>query len=387
MDFRLSEEEKDIQLKVRAFVKQYLIPMEADLLNANPEIYRLEKEELLNLQIKAKELGLWGLTTPKQYGGKNYGTVINSLINMELSKTFVPFKFGGSADNILYKCTEAQKRKYLLPVINGEKRSCFALTEPEAGSDLSNISTTAKEAEDHWVLNGTKIFITHADAADFAIVFALTENKEGINKGVTAFLVDKDSGWILNKIDTMGPRKTNELIFKNVKIPKENVLGGIGKGFEIGIEWIVQARLTVASRAIGAGEHLLNMAIDRAKKRVTFSKPLADRQSIQWMIADSAVELQAAKWLTLHTAWLDDNNYDARHNASMSKLFSSNIANKVVDRVLQIHGGLGYTKMLPIERWYREMRLWRIFEGTDEIHRFIISRNLLRGNVNIEETY
>ena len=173
------------------------------------------------------------------------------------------------------------------------------------------------------------------------------------------------------------------MIFDNVRVPHENILGEVNGGYNLGLEWIGFARWVVGARAVGMAERLLQMAIDYSKERKTFGKPIAERQAIQWPIADSAVEIEAAKWLVLNAAFTLDQDEDNRHLAAMAKLYGSNMGNRVVDRVLQIHGGMGYTRELPIERWYREARLWRIYDGTDEIQRIIISRNLLKGNVKI----
>ncbi|WAH42012.1 acyl-CoA dehydrogenase family protein [Alicyclobacillus fastidiosus] len=384
MDFRLTKEQKLVQQTIREFVKNELMPLEQDVLrNEREGRPGMEREKIRALQKKAQELGFWGINTPEEYGGADLGPVMSALIAMELGRTFVPFNFGGSADNILYYCNEEQKEKYLLPTINGKLRSCFALTEPGAGSDAANIHMSAVKDGDHWVLNGEKVFITNGNEADFAMVFAVTDKEKGARGGVTCFLVDRDMGWRSEYIHTMGEWGPASLVFEDVRVPEENILGELGGGFNLGMKWIGQGRYMIPARGVGAAERLLQMAIDHSKTRVTFGKPIAERQAIQWQIADSAVEIEATRWLVLHAAWLAENGKDPRHYASMAKLFGANMANDVCDRVLQIHGGMGYTKELPIERWYREMRVWRIFEGTDEIQRFIISRNLLRGHVKV----
>ena len=386
MDFVLTDEQKMIQRTVREFVKRELMPYEQEVLkNEREGRPGMRSEDLKRIQQKAKDAGFWGINTPEVYGGADLGPVMTALIQMEVGRTFVPFSFGGSADNILYYCNEEQKEKYLLPVINGERRSCFALSEPSAGSDAGNIKMSAVKDGDHWVLNGEKVFITNGNEADFAMVFAVTDKEKGARGGVTCFLVDREMGWHSEYIHTMGEWGPATLVFEDVRVPEENILGELGGGFNLGMQWIGQGRWIIPARAVGASERLLQMGIDHANSRVTFGKPIADRQAIQWMIADSGVEIEAAKWLVLRAAWLLEKGHDNRHQSSMAKLYGTNIANKVVDRVLQIHGGMGYTKELPIERWYREMRLWRIFEGTDEIQRFIIARNLLRGHVKVGE--
>lgn len=386
MDFTLAPEEKLIQQTVREFVRRELIPLEGEVLrNEREGRPGIERGQLRELQAKARQLGFWGINTPEEYGGANLGSVATCLTLMELGRTFVPFTFGGTADNILYTCNERQKQRYLLPTIEGERQSCFALTEPEAGSDAGAIRMTAVKDGDFWVLNGEKIFITNGNDADFTMVFAVTDKEKGPHGGITCFLVDREMGWRSERIATMGEWDPAALIFEDVRVPEENILGEVGRGFELGMRWIGAARWAIPARAVGACERMLEMSIEHAKNRVTFGQPLAERQAIQWMIADSAVEIEATKWITLRAAWLADRGLDNRHQASMSKLYGANMANRVVDRMLQIHGGMGYTRELPIERWYREMRVFRIFDGTDEIQRFIIARNLLKGHVKVGE--
>ena len=376
-----------VQQTIRKFVKEELIPLENEVLkNEREGRPGLSKEKVQELRDKAKEFGFWGINTPEEYGGANLGQMMLAIVLMELSKTFVPFSFGGSADNILYYGNEEQKKKYLLPTINGEKKSCFAMTEPNAGSDTRNIRMTAVKDGDEWVLNGEKTFITGGNEADFVMAMAVTDkelhDKTGI-QGVTCFIVDRDMGWKSEYIETMGEWGPASLIFDNVRVPEENILGELHKGYNLGLEWIGFARWVVGAQAVGMAERLLQMAIDYAKERETFGRPIADRQAIQWMIADSAVEIEAAKWLVLNATFTLDQGEDNRHLASIAKLYGANMGNRVVDRVLQIHGGMGYTRELPIERWYREARLWRIYDGTDEIQRMIISRNLLKGHVKV----
>lgn len=387
MHLRLTEEQKMVQETIRKFVEKELIPLENDVLrNEREGRPSLPQEKVKELQLKAKNAGFWGINTPSEYGGADLGQMMQAIVTMEISKTFVPFSFGGSADNILYYCNEEQKKKYLIPTINGEKKSCFAMTEPGAGSDTRNIKMTAVKDGDEWVLNGEKTFITGGNEADFVMVIAITDKERHAKtgrEGVTCFIVDRDMGWRSEYIHTMGEWGPASLIFENVRVPEENILGELHGGYKLGLEWIGFARWIVGARAVGASERLLQMAIDYVKERVTFGKPIAERQAIQWMNADSAVEIEAARWLVLNAAFTLDQGEDNRHLASMAKLYGSNMGNRVVDRVLQIHGGMGYTKELPIERWYREARLWRIYDGTDEIQRMIIARNLLKGHVQI----
>jgi len=245
---------------------------------------------------------------------------------------------------------------------------------------------TAIKDGNEWILNGEKTFITGGNEADFVMVIAITDkeaHQQTGRDGVTCFIVDRDMGWRSEYIDTMGEWGPAGLVFDNVRVPEENILGDVNGGYQLGLEWIGFARWIVGARAVGSAERLLQMAIDYSKERITFGKPIAERQAIQWQIADSAVEIEAAKWLVLNAAFTLDNGEDNRHLASIAKLYGANMGNRVVDRVLQIHGGMGYTRELPIERWYREARLWRIYDGTDEIQRMIIARNLIKGHVKI----
>ncbi|GAB3088566.1 acyl-CoA dehydrogenase family protein [Micromonospora schwarzwaldensis] len=381
MDFALSDTERAIRDTARDFIAREVMPLEQELLRRE-RAHRpgLEHSELRELQLKARKFGFWGLATPEEYGGMDLPAVTQSLIWTELGRSFVPFRFGGEADNILFHANDEQKREYLVPTIEGERRSCFAITEPGAGSDAANIKLSARRDGDDWILNGEKTFITGGHDADFAIVIAVTDREKGTRHGgATAFLVDRSMGWRSEFIQTMGEGGPASLVFDDVRVPGRNILGEPGQGFSLGMEWIGKGRYTIPSHAVGIAERALSMAIDYANTRETFGAKIGTNQAIQWMIADSETELEAARWLILRAAWTVDQGKDPRHASSMAKLYGAGMVNRVVDRVLQIHGGMGYTRELPIERWYRQVRLYRIFEGTDEMQRLIISRDLLRG--------
>jgi len=386
VDFSLTDEERQIRDTVRAFIRNEVMPLEPDVLrNERAGRQGVDPEVLRDLRMKARKAGFWGINTPEEYGGMNLGPIMSAILEMECGRSFVPFSFGGRADNILYVGTEEQKRRYLIPTIEGERRSCFAITEPDAGSDARNIRTRARRDGDEWVISGEKTFITGGNEADFVIVFAVTDPDKGADGGITCFLADRDMGWKSAPIQTMGQWGPAALVFDEVRAPDSNVLGEVGQGFELAMRWIGQGRYMIPARAIGSTERMLQMAIDYAKARRSMGHPIADYQAIQWMIADSQVEIEGAKWLTLYAAWRAEKGLDTRHASSIAKLSGAVMANQVVDRVLQIHGGMGYTKELPIERWYRELRLLRIYEGTDEIQRRTIARNLLKGHVRLGE--
>ncbi|MEU8814514.1 acyl-CoA dehydrogenase family protein [Actinoplanes sp. NPDC048796] len=385
MDFSLTDEERAIRDTARQFITREVMPLEQEaLLRERRHQPGLELSELRELQQKAKKFGFWGLSTPEEYGGMNLPAVLQSLIWTEVGRTFIQFKFGGEADNILYYANEDQKREFLIPTIEGERISCFAITEPGAGSDAANIKLSATKDGDDWVLNGEKTFITNGNDADFVIVVAVTDREKGVRGGgTTAFLVDREMGWRSEFIQTMGEGGPAALVFDNVRVPARNILGEIGQGFELGMKWIGKGRYLIPSNALGIAERALGMAIDYANTRETFGRKIGENQAIQWMIADSEVEIEAARWLILRAAWTVDQGWDPRHASSMAKLYGAKMVNEVVDRVMQIHGGMGYTRELPIERWYRQVRLMRIYEGTDEMQRLIISRDLLRGYTKI----
>jgi acyl-CoA dehydrogenase len=384
MDLSLTDEERETRNWVRNFVQRELAPLESTLLRreraGQPGI---AADELADLQAKARKFGFWGIQTPPEYGGMGLSAVMTALIEVELGRTVVPFYFGGAADNILFHANDSQKQEYLLPTIEGQRTSCFAITEPGAGSDARAIRTSARQDGDDWIINGEKTFITHGTEADFTMVFAVTDAEKGVDGGVTCFLVDREMGWKSEPIETMGEWGPAALIFDEVRVPSRNILGEVGQGFALAMQWIGRGRYLLPARALGACERLVEMAMEHARTRVTFGQPIAERQAIQWMIADSAVEIEALRWLVLSAAYQVDSGTDSRQAQSIAKLYGGIKANEIVDRVLQIHGGMGYTRELPIERWYRELRLLRIYEGTDEIQRRTIARNLLKGHVSV----
>ena len=388
IDFSLSDEQRAVRDWVRTFVERELMPLENDVLRREREGHPpgLNADEVRELRALARKSDFWGVETPEEYGGMGLDPVTAAIIEIELGRTFLTFKFGGEADNILFHANEQQKKDYLLPTIAGERKSCFAITEPGAGSDAKAIRTKAVRDGDEWVINGEKTFITGGNEADFALVFAVTDPEKGANGGVTCFLVDRERGWTAEPIDTMGERRPAALIFQDVRVPHSALLGEEGKGFALAMQWIGRGRYQLPARALGGCERLLDMAIEYSKTRETFGSPIADRQAIQWMIADSQTEIEALRLLVLHAAWQVSQGRDSRHAQSIAKLYGGVKANEIVDRVMQIHGGMGYTRELPIERFYRDLRLLRIFEGTDEIQRRTIARDLLKGHVKVGAT-
>ncbi len=376
MDFALPEEIEMLKKNVREFTERELFPLEQEFCLAG----RLPLAKRLELEKKGRDLGFWALDVPVEFGGGGLGQLAMCVIHEELYRSPMMFEFGGYIEPALYLCNDQQKEKYFHPIIRGEKKTCYAFTEPGTGSDLARVQTRAVKKGDRWVLNGAKTFISHVDRADFIMVFASTDPGKG-SKGITCFLVDKDApGLHISKpIPTMGDDwDPYTLTFEDCAVPDENVLGEVNRGFIVADEQLTHGRLKIAAFNVGIGARCLEMGIRYAKERVTFGQPLATRQAIQWMLADSEVELMAARLLVHQAAWLADERRTIRNEAFIAKLYATEMAQNVSDRALQIHGGMGYTREVPIQSFYRQVRVWRIGHGTSEIHRMMIARNLLR---------
>jgi acyl-CoA dehydrogenase len=383
MDFQIPENLRIMQDTIRRFVNQELDPISQ----------KVEEEDQIPEDIvqQMRELGLFGLAIPEEYGGLGLGTVGECLVYEELSKTNAAFRSRIGTSNgigsmgILFDGTEEQKKKYLPKIASGEWTSCFALSEPEAGSDAANIKTTADRHGDHFVLNGLKHFITNGDIADIATVIALTDKDKRTRGGITAFVVEKGTpGFSVGTIERkMGLRgnHTCELIFDNCQVSVAQVIGGeplIGQGFKTAMSVLDKGRLTLGASALGAAQKLLELSIEYAKQRVQFGKPIAQFQSVGNMLADMATEIYAARQMLYHAAWLRDQGKKVIKEASMVKLFCTEMACRVVDNAVQIFGGMGYMKDFPVERFYRDLRLYTLYEGTSEIQRLVIARELTK---------
>jgi acyl-CoA dehydrogenase len=381
MNFELPEEIALLQKTVRRFVEEELIPLEKKV----PEADELPADVQAKLESKTKELGLWLLEVPQEYGGAGLSCLAISVIYEQVSRSsLVPFRssgiFGPKVGAILLRASDEQKERYLFPLIRGEKRACFAMTEPHAGSDPASMRTTAVLDGDDYVLNGIKTFITAADKCDFAQVFAVTDPSKRANGGITCFLVDMNAPGcrVTNKFKMMIADSPCEITFTDCRVPEKNILGGLGRGFQTGQRWLTFNRtVNHGARALGVAARCLEMSVRYAKQRVTFGKPLSERQAIQWMLADSEVALHAARLMVYHAAWNYDRGKDVRHETAMVKLFCSEMVGQVVDRAIQIHGAMGLTTELPFERWYRDVRSRRITEGASEIQRMLIARRLI----------
>lgn len=377
MDFFLTEEQKMFQTMVRDFATNVVKPRAAQMDEDGKFPWDIFKQ--------AAELGIFGITIDEKYGGSGGDYLTMTLCGEEISRAsaglgtiylaslslaFYPInKFG----------TDEQKEKYAPPVARGDKICCFALTESGAGSDAGAVTTAATTEGDSIVINGNKIFITNGAEADITVVFA-TEDKSKGSKGMAAFIVEKGTpGFSVGKLERkMGihPSSTAELIFENCKIPKANRLGEPGKGLRIAMEAIDSSRVTVASQALGISQAAFDDALAYAQTRVQFGKPLAGHQAIQWMLADMATQIDAARLLVYRAAWLKDQRLPYMKEAAMAKLYAGEVSSFVTNKALQIHGGYGYCKDYPMERYLRDAKITEIYEGTSEMQRMTIARQL-----------
>lgn len=387
MRLALSAEDARLQQELREFFTTK-VPQEIRDAVRNGE--DLTKDQIVEAQRALNAGGYAVPNWPVEWGGRGWTPLQRHIWLDEMQTAGVPPPLAFNASMvgpvIATFGSQEQKERFLPATANLDIWWCQGFSEPDAGSDLASLRTTAVRDGDEWVVNGEKTFITGGNEADFAMVFAVTDPEKGADGGVTCFLVDRDAGWTSEPIDTMGERRPASLVFQDVRVPHENILGEEGHGFSLAMKWIGKGRYLLPARALGGCERLLDMAIEYSRTRETFGAPIADRQAIQWMIADSQTEIEALRLLVLHAAWQVSVGRDSRHAQSIAKLFGGVKANEIVDRVMQIHGGMGYTRELPIERFYRDVRLLRIFEGTDEIQRRTIARDLLKGHIKVGAT-
>ncbi|TYR81372.1 acyl-CoA dehydrogenase [Priestia megaterium] len=380
MTVTLTEEMQQMKTMIRNFVEKEVEPYAA----------QIEEEDAIpgHLVEQVKELGLFGMSIPEQYGGIGLNTIEKATVLEQLGRTHNGFvslisaHTGIGSTGLVKLGSEYLKEKYLPDMAAGNKIAAFALSEPGAGSDATNLATRAEKKGDYWVMNGTKHFITNGPIADVFTVFALTDKDKGAKGGITAFLVEKDfPGLIVGKKDKkMGLRGsyTSQIIFENCIIPEQNVIGEVGMGYISALKILAEGRVGLAARAVGSCDKLIELSARYAKERIQFGKPIADNQAIQWMLADMATETEAARTLTLMAAQKIDEGKKVIKEASMAKLFASDVFNRVADKAVQIHGGMGYVSDYPIERFYRDARITKIYEGTNEIQRLLIARNVLQ---------
>jgi len=380
MDFDLPEELRLLKENVRRFVDRELIPLEREVVND----VALQKQLPKRLRGKAEALGLWLFDVPEELGGLGLGMLAKVIVWTEVGRTTaLPSRnvnvFGPPVSPILYRLEGAAREEYLMPVISGEKRSCFAQTEADAGSDPAAMRTTAVRDGDHYVINGVKRFITGADEADFAQVFAVTDPDKRSRGGISAFLVDMDAPGVkvTGSYDLMVDDRPCEIVFQDVRVPVGNLIGKEGEGFRLAQSWINAGRIRHGARSLGVMERCLELATTYAKQRKTFGAPLAQRQSIQWPIVDMRMDAHKLQLMLYHAAWKCDRGEDCREEAYMVKIFGDERSFWAADRCMQIHGGMGLSKELPIERFFRDQRSMMITEGAIEVLRMALARMIM----------
>jgi acyl-CoA dehydrogenase len=381
MDFDLPEELQMLKDTVRKFVDKELIPIEMHTI----ENMELKPEIRERLEKKTKDMGLWMFDVPEEYGGGGLGSLAQVLVWEELSRTVaLPSRgqgiFGPEVRPILYALNPDQKKRFMDPVLRGEKKLCFMQTEPDAGSDPASMKTRAVRQGEHYIINGTKRFITGAGDADIGQLMAVTDPAKGAHGGISCFMVDmKTPGLTLvTRYKTMMGEEPWHITFDDMKVPAENLVGKEGEGFKLAQKWLGIGRLKHGARALGVAERCIEMGASYSKQRITFGKPLSERQGITFKLADSYVELHAARLMVYQAAWKNDQKKDIRNEAYMAKLFADEMSFRVVDRVLQIHGGVGLTLDLPLAKWFVDQRSRMITEGASEVMRMVIAREVLK---------
>jgi acyl-CoA dehydrogenase len=385
MDFSLSDEQRMLQDLVTRFVRDELLPLEPAVLarEARGEDDALTPEELAALHERCKELGLWGLDVPEALGGANLDAVSLVIVNEALRRTAVPFTFPPDSPNLhmLLATVNAQQRaKYLEPYARGETVSAIAISEPGAGADPAGMITRAVRDGDDWVINGRKIWVSRIAKADFSIVMAVTDRDKGSRGGITAFLVDRDTPGleVARAIPMLGGHRTYEVVFEDCRVPHAQVLGTVGDGFGPMQLRLTVRRLQMGAWCIGLSERALELMLAHVIERATFGAKLADRQAIQWWIAEAATKIHACRLMAYQAAWKQDQGQDVRTEASMLKVFATEMATEIIDRAMQAFGAMGMAKEWPLQHMAQQVRLMRIYEGPSEVHRWVIARRLIR---------
>jgi len=381
MDFKLPEELQMLQQSLRRYVDNEMIPHERETLDGN----ELKPEWRARFQDGMKKLGLWMMDVPEEYGGPGLSLLAKSIVWQELGRTIaLPAREDGitgpQVRHILFQLQGDMREKYLLPTLRGEKRGCFAQTEPDAGSDPGGMRTTAILDGDHYVINGVKRFITGAGKSDFMQLMAATDRAKGSRGGISCFIVDMNTPGVTltAQYETMMGDKPWEIVLDNVRVPVSHRVGEEGKGFGLAQKWLGAGRVKHGSRALGVAERALEMAVKYSHQRSTFGKPLAERQGVQWQLTDIWMNLDVATLLVRRAASLIDDGQEARVEAYHCKYFSDEMAFQAIDRCMQIHGGIGLTTDLPIERMWRQQRSYRITEGASEVMRTVIARHVMK---------
>jgi len=381
MDFELPEELRLLKDNLRKFVDKEMIPLEREVVND----IKLQKALPKKLRSKVDELGLWQYDVPEALGGLGLGMMAKVIVWSEISRTTsLPSRslniFGFPVSPILYTLEGRAREEYLLPVISGEKTSCFAQTEADAGSDPAAMRTNAVRDGDDYVINGVKRFITGADEADFAQVFAVTDTEKRARGGITGFLVDMNTPGlkVTASYDLMVDDKPCEIVFDNVRVPAWKRIGQEGDGFKHAQSWLNSGRIRHGARSLGVMERCFELGSAYARQRKSFGALLADRQSVQWPLTDIYMDMHKLRLMLYHAAWKYDRGEDCREEAFMVKIFGDERSFWAADRVMQIHGGMGLSKELPIERFFRDQRSMMITEGAVEVLRMALARMILK---------
>jgi acyl-CoA dehydrogenase len=382
MDFDLPEDLRLLQKTVADFVDRELIPIEHKTMDGP----RMHPGMRAQLERKAKDLGLWLLEVPVEYGGQGLNLLGMAVVWEELARTIAlpprgPLIFGPDIRPVLFMLSDAQKEKYLFPVLRGEKVTAFAQSEPDAGSDPGAMRTTAVRKGDRYVINGYKRWITNAGAADFFQLVAATDRSKGSRGGLSMFLVDAKTPGVtlVRRTPTMMGDEPYEIAFDDVAVPAENLIGREGDGMKSAQTWITSGRLYQACRGLGVAKRCLDLAARYAKQRVTFGAPIAERQAVQFMLADSYMEHHMTQLLVYQLAARTDAGVAARHESYMAKIAGTELGFRVADRCMQIHGGMGLATELPVSKMWRDARSFMITEGPVEVMRWVLAREILRG--------
>ncbi|PTV95924.1 acyl-CoA dehydrogenase/acyl-CoA dehydrogenase [Rhodobacter aestuarii] len=386
MDFTVSDEMRMVTEAVGRFVREKVQPLE----QATEEAAKIPPEKLAAVKAEAQALGFYALNMSEEVGGGGLGVLDMCLVEEQLGQTSDALirRIFGQVYPMLELFEGELREKYLFPTVRGEKICAMAITEPGAGSDAAAIKTNARLDGDAWVLNGTKHFISDGDIADYVIVMALTDPEKGARGGISLLIVDKDMpGFkVLRSQPMMGHRGYGhaEMVFDDVRVPKGNVLGTVGDGFRVMMGNVSGIRLGhIGARAVGMASRVLELMREHAATRKQFGQPIGDFQMVQQMIADSAMEIFATRMMVLNTAWEVDQGMDPRDKVSMVKVQASEMLGRVADRGIQVFGGYGFTKELPLERIYRDARVTRIYDGTSEIHRMLIARSVIKHGLTL----
>ena len=398
MDFSEPSEAVQIKTALDDFIEQEVAPLEREhdqflgedyqrhIVDENHRQVDEYREIVETIREKSVEAGFYGMGMPEEAGGGGIDLLTRAVVGEHLANRPPGFHSAilggaGGPTPILLACTDEQRERYLDPLMRGEITTCFALTEPAHGSDPHYMDATAEKDGDEWVINGTKYWISNGPYADYAMVFARTSGEDGDYHGITCFLVDADNpGYSVGRIHrTMGltPGAQSEIILDDCRVGEDRVLGEVDNGFGTAMQWIGGGRINIAANAVGTAQFLLDLSIEYARDRETFGKPIGHRQGVSFQLADLATNIEQVRQLYRYAAWKIEQGERARKEESMAKLRGAELANQAADVAMQVHGGSGFMKDLPIERNYRTSRVLRIFEGTDEIQRRAIARELI----------